>query len=220
MTGVVERIDIEIEKQSLLKHPFYQMWSEGKLTADHLQGYIKEYFQLVIAVPEFVRNIQDLTNDSSLETELAHHFQEESDHIEAWMRLAISMGISRDKLLSYAPTCKTTEAVLTLNSLTKLSFEEAAAAMYGYEKELPKISTSKINGLKKYYGIENNDATNYFEIHEEADIRHASLWRNILQNIPAGNEEPSFNAAGVSLDAQNKLLDSVQEKYVGIHTIN
>src|SRR5713226_4941895 len=139
MTGVVERIDIEIEKQSLLKHPFYQMWSEGKLTADHLQGYIKEYFQLVIAVPEFVRNIQGLTNDSSLESELAH--------IEAWMRFAISMGVSREKLLNYAPTCKTTEAVLTLNSLTKLSFEEAAAAMYGYEKELPKISTSKINGL-------------------------------------------------------------------------
>ncbi|HET7147088.1 MAG TPA: pyrroloquinoline quinone biosynthesis protein PqqC, partial [Candidatus Nitrosopolaris sp.] len=66
MTGVVERIDTEIEKQSLLKHPFYQMWSEGKLTTDHLQGYIKEYFQLVIAVPEFVRNIQGLANDSSL----------------------------------------------------------------------------------------------------------------------------------------------------------
>jgi len=215
MTGVVERIDIEIEKQSLLKHPFYQMWSEGKLTADHLQGYIKEYFQLVIAVPEFVRNIQVLTNDSSLESELAHHFQEESDHIEAWMRFALSMGISRDKLLGYAPTCKTTEAVHTLNSLTKLSFEEAAAAMYGYEKELPKISTSKINGLKKYYGIENSDATNYFEIHEEADIRHARLWMNVLKNVSADDTESVFEAGVKSLNAQNKLLDSIQEKYVG-----
>lgn len=215
MTGVVERIDIEIEKQSLLKHPFYQMWSEGKLTADHLQGYIKEYFQLVITVPEFVRNIQGLTNDSSLETELAHHFEEESDHIEAWMRFAISMGVSRDKLLNHAPTRKTTEAVLALNSLTKLSFEEAAAAMYGYEKELPKISTSKINGLKKYYGIVNSDATNYFEIHEEADIRHARLWMNILKNVSTDDAESVFEAGVKSLSAQNKLLDSIQEKYVG-----
>ncbi|MGB6674153.1 MAG: iron-containing redox enzyme family protein [Candidatus Nitrosopolaris sp.] len=215
MTGVVERIDIEIEKQSLLKHPFYQMWSEGKLTADHLQGYIKEYFQLVITVPEFVRNIQGLTNDSSLETELAHHFEEESDHIEAWMRFAISMGVSRDKLLNHAPTRKTTEAVLALNSLTKLSFEEAAAAMYGYEKELPKISTSKINGLKKYYGIVNSDATNYFEIHEEADIRHARLWMNILKNVSTDDTESVFEAGVKSLSAQNKLLDSIQEKYVG-----
>jgi len=215
MTGVVERIDIEIDKQSLLKHPFYQMWSEGKLTTDHLQGYIKEYFQLVIAVPEFVRNIQGLTKDSSLETELAHHFKEESDHIEPWMRFAISMGVSRDELLNYAPTCKTTEAVLTLNSLTKLSFEEAAAAMYGYEKELPKISTSKINGLKKYYGIENSDATNYFEIHEEADIRHARLWMNILKSVSNDDTESVFEAGVKSLSAQNKLLDSIQEKYVG-----
>ena len=215
MTGVVERIDIEIEKQSLLKHPFYQMWSEGKLTADHLQGYIKEYFQLVITVPEFVRNIQGLTNDSSLETELAHHFKEESDHIEAWMRFAISMGVSRDKLLNHAPTRKTTEAVLALNSLTKLSFEEAAAAMYGYEKELPKISTSKINGLKKYYGIVNSDATNYFEIHEEADIRHARLCMNILKNVSTDDTESVLEAGVKSLSAQNKLLDSIQEKYVG-----
>ena len=143
----------------------------------------------MITVPEFVRNIQGLTNDSSLETELAHHFKEESDHIEDWMRFAISMGVSRDKLLNHAPTSKTTEAVLALNSLTKLSFEEAAAAMYGYEKELPKISTSKINGLKKYYGIVNSDATNYFEIHEEADIRHARLWKNILENVSPDDTE-------------------------------
>jgi pyrroloquinoline-quinone synthase len=214
MTGVVERIDIEIEKKSLLKHPFYQMWSEGKLTADHLKGYIKEYFQLVITVPEFVQNIQGLTNDSSLETELADHFKEESDHIEAWMRFAISMGVSRDKLLNHAPTRKTTEAVLALNNLTKLSFEEAAAAMYGYEKELPKISTSKINGLKKYYGIVNSDATNYFEIHEEADIRHARLWMNILKNVSTDDTDSVFEAGVKSLSAQNKLLDSIQEKYV------
>ena len=215
MAWVVERIDIEIEKQSLLRHPFYQMWSEGRRTADHLQGYIKEYFQLVIAVPEFVRNIQDLTNDSSLETELAHHFQEESDHIEAWMGFALSMGVSRDELLNYTPTCKTIEAVRTLIGLTKLSFEEAAAAMYGYEKELPRISRSKIDGLKKYYGIENGDATRYFEIHEEADVRHAGLWTNILKNVSPDMAQSVFKAGFKSLRAQNELLDSIQEKYVG-----
>jgi pyrroloquinoline-quinone synthase len=39
---LVGRIDSEIEKRSLLKHPFYKMWSEGRLTVDHLQGYSKE----------------------------------------------------------------------------------------------------------------------------------------------------------------------------------
>jgi len=214
MTGVVELLNIEIEKQSLLKHPFYRMWSEGKLTSNHLQGYTKEYFQIVRQVPEYVRNIYGLTNDPSLEHELTQNIKEESDHIEAWMRFALSLGVSRDQLLNYTPTYKTIEAVHALSGLTKLSLEEAAAAMYGYEKELPKISRSKIDGLKKYYGIDNGDATRYFEIHEEADVRHAGLWMNILKNVSPDMTQSVFEAGFKSLVAQNKLLDSIQEKYV------
>ena len=51
MQSVVERIDVEIERQSLLMHPFYQAWSEGKLTLPQLSGYSLDYFQLVKEVP-------------------------------------------------------------------------------------------------------------------------------------------------------------------------
>lgn len=214
MTDVVERIDNEIEKQSLLKHPFYRMWSEGKLTATHLQGYSKEYLQLVKAVPEFVQNISCLTNDSSTRCELSQNFMEESDHVEAWMKFAISLGVSRAELLNHTSTCKTTEAIFILHSITKFSLEEAAAAMYAYEKELPKISISKINGLMKYYGIDNSDAISYFEIHKEADIRHAGMWRNILETVSLDKIKSVFDAGLKSLGAQNKLLDSIYEKYV------
>lgn len=50
MSVLIKRLDQEIEKRSLLKHPFYQMWSEGKLSMESLQGYAKEYFHLVKAV--------------------------------------------------------------------------------------------------------------------------------------------------------------------------
>ena len=46
MTLLMDQINAEIEKNSLLKHKFYQMWQEGKLTLDHLAGYSKEYYQL------------------------------------------------------------------------------------------------------------------------------------------------------------------------------
>jgi pyrroloquinoline-quinone synthase len=84
--------------------------------------------------------------------------------------------------------------------------------------QLPKISRSKIDGLQKFYGMENNtDATNYFEIHEEADVRHAQLWRSIIKRTSPEKEEAVFNAALISLQAQNKLLDSVQEKYLSAY---
>jgi pyrroloquinoline-quinone synthase len=89
--------------------------------------------------------------------------------------------------------------------------------MYAYEMELPKISRSKIDGLKKFYGMSSEDATKYFEIHEEADVRHAQVWREMLSKIPADRQEAAFSAAVESLKAQNMLLDSVQEKYVGVN---
>ena len=96
------------------------------------------------------------------------------------------------------------------------TFEEAVAALYAYEAELPAISRTKIDGLKKFYQMGGKDATEYFEIHEEADVRHAEVWREILRAMPKDRQDSAYNAAARSLEAQNRLLDSVQEKYVGM----
>ena len=117
----------------------------------------------------------------------------------------------------YGGTTGTNAAVARMLDLANASLEEAVAAMYAYEMELPKISRSKIDGLKKFYGMSSDDATKYFEIHEEADLRHAQAWREILNKIPAGKQEAAFAAAVESLKAQNMLLDSVQEKYIGMN---
>jgi pyrroloquinoline-quinone synthase len=212
MDNVVQRIDSEIEKHSLLKHSFYKMWSEGKLTLDHLQGYSKEYFQLVKTVPRFVESIAQATGSPDI---IINNAREEAEHVELWVRFAAALGVSKSDLVGYGGSEKTNEAVANLMALANLSSEEAVAAMYAYEMELPKISRSKIDGLKKLYGMDSEDATKYFEIHEEADVRHAQVWREILQRIPAERQESAFNAAIKSLQAQNMLLDSVHEKYVG-----
>lgn len=212
MDNVVQRIDSEIEKRSLLKHSFYKMWSEGKLTIDHLQGYSKEYFQLVKIVPKFVESIAEATHNPDI---ITNNAREEAEHVELWVRFATALGVSKSDLIGYGGSEKTNQAVANLMALANLTSEEAVAAMYAYEMELPKISRSKIDGLKKLYGKDSEDATKYFEIHEEADVRHAQVWREILQRIPQERQESAFNAAIKSLQAQNLLLDSVHEKYVG-----
>lgn len=211
---LIERIDYEIEKHSLLKHVFYQMWSEGKLTINHLQGYSKEYFQLVKVVPKFVENIFNVIADPSLKRAVGQNLKEESEHIEPWIMFSTAMGVQRNDLASYKGENETNMAVSTLSQLTERSLEEAVAAMYAYEKELPKISKSKIEGLKRFYGVQSNEATKYLEIHEEVDLRHSEVWKSILKTIPEEKQECALNAAISSLEAQNKLLDSVHKKYV------
>ena len=158
-------------------------------------------------------------DDPSVKAVLTETLKEESEHIELWVKFAVGLGIPREELLDYAGSRKTNEAVSQLKKLTASSLEEAASAMYAYEMEIPKISRAKLEGLKKFYGLDNSydngNITRYFEIHEQVDIRHAENWRQMIKMLlMKAKQKVSSNPHIESLEAQNKLLDSVQEKYV------
>jgi pyrroloquinoline-quinone synthase len=157
----VTKIEEEIEERSLLKHPFYRMWSGGKLTLDQLAGYSKEYYQLVKAVPKLVANVGTLTNDPSVKSRIHENLEEELTHIEPWVMFSGALGVSRSELDSHAGARCTLDSVGELDRLTRSSFLEGVAAMYAYEKQLPGISRSKIEGLKMHYGLHGGDATRY-----------------------------------------------------------
>ena len=208
--NLIQRIDEIIEERSLLKHPFYEMWSDGKLTQESLAGYSKEYFQLVKAVPEFMTPIIQQAPNSVI-TELTENQQEESDHIKPWISFAGELGISEDELITYSGLDKTNKAVSDLGKLMD-TFDGGACAMYAFEKEIPKISQTKLDGLSEFYQITSDEATEYFKLHTEADIRHTASWRNILEKSNADTSN-LVEIAEKSVSAQNLLLDSCYDEY-------
>jgi pyrroloquinoline-quinone synthase len=208
--NLIQRIDQIIEERSLLKHPFYEMWSDGKLTQESLAGYSKEYFQLVKAVPEFMTPIIERAPNSVI-TELIENQQEESDHIKPWISFAGELGISEDDLILYSGLDKTKKAVSDLSELMN-TFDGGACAMYAFEKEIPKISQTKLDGLSEFYQITNDKATEYFKLHTEADIRHTASWRNILEKSDIDTSN-LIEIAEKSVSAQNLLLDSCYDEY-------
>ena len=208
---IIQKIDEMIEEKSLLKHPFYQMWSDGKLTKESLAGYSKEYFQLVKTVPSFMTPIIKQASDTEIARELIENQQEESDHIEPWIKFAGELGISEEDLISYKGLPKTQQAVSELNDLM-ITFEGGACAMYSFEKEIPKISQTKLDGLAEFYGLTNMNATTYFQLHTEADVRHAASWRKIIEKSSI-ESNTLIEIASKSISAQNLLLDSCYEEY-------
>lgn len=208
--NLIKRIDEMIEERSLLKHPFYQMWSDGKLTLDSLSGYSKEYFQLVKAVPSFMTPIIEKAPNSVI-SELINNQQEESIHIQSWIKFAGELGVSEYELIHYEGLEKTRKSVLELSELMN-TYEGGACAMYAFEKEIPKISQTKLDGLAEFYGISNENATEYFKLHTEADIRHAASWKNILEKTSTDSDN-LIQIADKSISAQNMLLDSCYEAY-------
>ena len=146
-----------------------------------------------------------------MKDELIQNMNEESEHIPLWEKFAGSMGISESELHGYEGLEKTKRAVSNLGSLMD-SFDNGACAMYAFEKEIPKVSKTKLEGLKEFYGIDTKDATKYFEEHMIADIRHAASWQKIIDNAGI-DDSVMLSTAEKSVAAQNLLLDSCYESY-------
>ena len=101
---------------------------------------------------------------SSLYDEFNFHQQEEFSHIGMWERFASGLDVSRNDLLNHDGLYKTNHAISGMHHLMG-SLESGAAAMYAFEKEIPKISQIKLEGLAEFYGLTSEDITKYFKEH-------------------------------------------------------
>lgn len=220
---LIKIMDDQISKRSLLNHRFYILWREGKLTINHLRSYSKEYFQLVKAVPELVDNIHENLENYDPRNQYVKAVKntqyEEYQHIEPWIKFAQSLGIEKQELLKYEGNNEVNLAIENLKESCLSSIVEGASTMYSFEKELPQISKTKIEGLKKFYNIFSDEDITYFKIHQTADIEHARLWKtllldyNLVRNTKDLNEI-ILNASVRSLNSQNQILDVVYDNYV------
>ena len=195
------------------------MWSAGSLSIESLRGYSKEYFQLVRAVPVLVNNVlrqvtPEFERNYELSATMRHNLEEEKEHIVPWISFADSIGVTENELNEYECSEKTQEAVAEMLRLTSESVAAGISTLYTYEKQLPEISTKKIEGLVKYYGVQNRRALDYFRIHEKVDIEHAKLWSSLIDLMPASQHPTILDAASASLKCQNMILDGVCDKYL------
>lgn len=212
---LVSAIEAEVQKRSLLQHPFYKAWSAGKLTKEQLAGYAKEYYYAAKHVPrvmEAIRgNLPKSVSPRTRET-FAKQAEEEREHIELWERFASSLGITEGELEAYEPTETVKEAVASIIDAAEEGFEEGVAAMYAFECDLPAISQSKIDGLRKFYGLKSEDAHAYFEEHLREE-QHLCFWRDLLRKFDAKKMPSALTAAKATVGAQNRVLDGVMERY-------
>ena len=178
---------------------------------DSLSGYSQEYYHLVKAVPSFVNSIIQYCPKSAKE-ELIALKNEEVEHINPWIKFATELGVTQNQIKNSNGLEKTQKAIKDISPLME-SFEGGAAAMYALEQEVPKISATKIEGLKEFYGLTSENALEYFKIHTEADIRHADTWRKVLEETPIEKEPELFEIAKQTLTAHSMILDACYENY-------
>ncbi len=86
---------------------------------------------------------------------------------------------------------------------------EAVATLYAYEAQVPEIASTKIDGLKKFYGVDKPEALAYFTVHEEADKHHRAAWRTWLEEHAEGSDDEIVATAQEALNALWGALDAV-----------
>jgi pyrroloquinoline-quinone synthase len=210
---LLEKIDAAIAEKSLLKHPFYQDWQAGKLSRESLQLYAAQYYRHVDAFPKHLRVLAARTEGPIRDIVLENLAEEENPsqpHPQLWREFAETLGVQTEDI-SCCPALPGTQALVEKfqEIVGDRSVPEAVAALYAYEAQVPEIAATKIDGLKKFYGIESAKGLAYFAVHEEADKAHRAAWRGWLEENTAGNDEQILATTNEALDALWGVLDAV-----------
>jgi pyrroloquinoline-quinone synthase len=215
----LKALDALVAEKHLLKHPFYQLWSEGKLTLENLREYAISYYPHVAAFPTYVSGVHSGCEDAALRQELLENLIEEEqgpqNHPALWRRFAASLGASEDTLTPVPRTPEVADAIAEFRRSTREgSVAEGLAALYAYESQIPEVSKTKREGLAAFYGVRDEDSTRFFSVHEKADVWHREVEREALGRVadtPEARRE-ALEAARRCCDALNRALDGVMRE--------
>ncbi|MDQ3200044.1 MAG: CADD family putative folate metabolism protein [Verrucomicrobiota bacterium] len=219
MNAYLDRLDEQIAARHLLTHPFYLAWTRGELKQEILADYAGQYYQHVAAFPTYLSAVHARCDDQLTRRQiLANLIDEEAgepNHPQLWKNFATALGVSPNDIENTTPWPETAELISTFRQVCREGeIAEGLAALYAYESQIPAVSESKIDGLKKHYGFTDPESYRYFEVHIEADRQHAAAERALLeQNIRPENSAAVTAAAGRILDALWELLSGVCRRH-------
>lgn len=211
------QLDARIAKYDLLCHPFYKAWSAGTLTRDDLQAYGRDYFHHVEAFPSYLEEFGARAEDSQIRRAVEINREDElggdgnASHAELWLDFVEGMGGKRSGADSPVPELK--KLMQSFHAVARDgASEEALAAFYAYESQVPRVSAEKARGLREMYGADEKTCK-YFTLHTVADLYHSRIWKHQLTKVVEGKPESAdraLNAAEKAAQALWHALDGIE----------
>jgi pyrroloquinoline-quinone synthase len=198
-------IDSKVAERAMLKHPFYQAWTEGRLPLDTLRAYARQYFHHVEAFPRAVSAVHSACPDREGRRMLAENLAEEEgveagkqDHASLWLMFACGLGETAEGVRRQSLNRETQGLIDTFRKLSRQSYAAGLGALYAYESQFPEVATAKIEGLIDRYGIADEETLRFFRVHQDADVEHSAVCRALLDRLPE-EEKAEAVAAGAEL---------------------
>ncbi len=219
MNTFLDQLDQQIAARHLLTHPFYLAWTRGELRQETLADYARQYYQHVAAFPTYLSAAHAGCEDPTVRRQLlANLIDEEAgepNHPQLWRKFAQALGVAPNDLENAEAWPETAALIATFRKICRSGETGAAlAALYAYESQIPAVSESKIDGLKKHYGFSDAEGYRYFTVHIEADREHAAVERALLgREVGPANARVAMEAADQVLAALWELLSAVCRRH-------
>jgi pyrroloquinoline-quinone synthase len=217
MNSLSKTVDAAVAARAMLSHPLYRAWSAGTLPAETLRLYARQYFHHVEAFPQAVSATHAACPDRDGRRLLAENLAEEeglgegrAPHAELWMRFAAALGVDRAEVEAESLTDETAALIDTFRTLSRRSYAAGLGALYAYESQLPDVSTTKIAGLKQFYGIDDAEGLSFFRVHEAADVEHSAVCRALLDRLSGDDRAEALEAAKTLSEALLGFLTGVE----------
>lgn len=210
-------IDGKVAESAMLKHPFYQAWTEGRLSLDTLRAYARQYFHHVEAFPRAVSAVHSACPDRDGRRMLAENLAEEEgiefgkqDHATLWLMFACGLGESEEGVRTQQLNAETQSLIETFRRLSRRSYASGLGALYAYESQFPGVASAKIEGLVDRYGINEEKTLRFFRVHENADVEHSSVCRQLLDRLPEDQKAEAIEAGEELAGALWNFLSGVE----------
>jgi len=218
-TEFFQQLDTRIAKYDLLCHPFYKAWSAGRLTREDLREYARNYYHHVEAFPSYLAALGMRLEDGEVRRAVLANMCDEKGsggatevpHSDLWLDFAEGMGSSRN-LEWHSPVPEIRHLIRYFQRVSSEGLpEEALAAFFAYESQVPRIAREKEDRLRDMYGADDKTC-GYFTLHAEADVHHARVWRGLLEKRLAEHPE----VADAALDAAENAARMLWQALDGI----
>ncbi|HEX3355113.1 MAG TPA: iron-containing redox enzyme family protein [Terriglobales bacterium] len=217
-----QQLEARIARFDLLCHPFYQAWSAGQLSRDDLREYARDYYHHVKAFPTYLAELSVRLDEGELRRAVLENLSDEkggadsgsAEHAELWLDFAEGMGARRD-LRGHAPLPEIKRLIAFFHDVASEGTpEEALAAFYAYESQVPRVAKEKDRGLREMYGADDKTCE-YFKLHAIADVHHAGVWRRQLEDQLKAHPDASGKALDAGENAAKALwcaLDGIEAR--------
>ncbi|MDC0545013.1 CADD family putative folate metabolism protein [Pelagibacteraceae bacterium] len=213
-----KELNKKLDRYHLLTHPFYQVfWNEGKLTREIIKDYAEQYYQHVKAFPRYISATHSICDDIEKRKILLENLNDEEntdgDHPKLWKNFAASVGADKEKIDDIKPDWFTKDMIDNFFSQARSSYAEGLASLYTYERQIPEIAETKIQGLKKFYGVKSQEGLEFFEAHKSADVVHRAECEKLLDSLSKEEQTKAEKASVLTARYLWNFLSGMTSKH-------